>query len=247
MLRFLNVYTISAFAALGGVLLGFDISSMSGIISQDQYLTYYRNPLGVLQGAITSMMAAGSIVGAPSCGVITDYGRLSRRVCIQLGAALWIIGSIFQSTSNGVPMLIVGRVIAGLGIGMTSTLVPIYLSEIASRKTRGRIVSLQQFAITWGILIGFLVDTAARISSRLRQLHARPRRSATPAVDSVAPVIYIWSLQFRRVDPCLACRARNEAAHARGNGRGLRARRAAMAVVSWPARIEQARRPGEGN
>ncbi|KAK9360810.1 general substrate transporter [Lipomyces starkeyi] len=156
MLRFLNVYTISAFAALGGVLLGFDISSMSGIISQDQYLTYYRNPLGVLQGAITSMMAAGSIVGALSCGVIS--GWLSRKFCIQLGAALWIIGSIFQSTSNGVPMLIVGRVIAGLGIGMTSTLVPIYQSEIAPRKTRGRIVSLQQFAITWGILIGFFVE-----------------------------------------------------------------------------------------
>ncbi|KAK9375206.1 general substrate transporter [Lipomyces chichibuensis] len=156
MLRFLNVYTISAFAALGGMLLGIDISSMSGIISQDQYLVYYNNPLGILQGTITSMMSAGSIVGALLCGIIS--GRLSRKSCIQLGAALWIIGSTLQSASNGVPMLIVGRVIAGLGIGMTSTLVPVYQSEIAPRKIRGRIVSFQQFAITWGILIGFVIE-----------------------------------------------------------------------------------------
>ncbi|KAK9428835.1 general substrate transporter [Lipomyces doorenjongii] len=156
MVRLLNVYTISAFAALGGTLFGFDISSMSGVLGTDQYREYYGNPLGTRQGGITSAMAAGSLVGALSSSILGD--QLSRKVAIQLGAILWCIGASIQAASNGVPMLIVGRVIAGLCVGLTSSLVPIYQSEIAPRKIRGRVVSLQQFAVTWGIMIQYFVQ-----------------------------------------------------------------------------------------
>ncbi|KAK9242210.1 general substrate transporter [Lipomyces tetrasporus] len=156
MVRLLNVYTISAFAALGGALFGFDISSMSGVIGTEQYQNYYGNPLGARQGAITSAMAAGSLVGALSSSFLGD--RLSRKVSIQIGAALWIVGAIVQSASTGVPMLVVGRLLAGLCVGVTSSLVPIYQSEIAPRKIRGRIVSLQQFAITWGIMVQYFIE-----------------------------------------------------------------------------------------
>ncbi|KAK9489643.1 general substrate transporter [Lipomyces doorenjongii] len=156
MVRLLNVYTISAFAALGGALLGFDISSMSGVIGTDQYQKYYSNPLGIHQGAITSAMAGGSLVGALSSSFLGD--SLSRKVAIQIGAALWCIGAAVQSASNGIVMLVIGRVLAGLCVGLTSSLVPIYQSEIAPRKIRGRIVSLQQFAITWGILVQYFIE-----------------------------------------------------------------------------------------
>ncbi|KAK9314891.1 general substrate transporter [Lipomyces starkeyi] len=156
MVRLLNVYSISAFAALGGTLFGFDISSMSGVLGTDQYRDYYGNPLGTRQGGITSAMAAGSLVGALSSSFLGD--QLSRKVSIQLGAILWCIGASVQAASNGVAMLIVGRVIAGLCVGLTSSLVPIYQSEIAPRKIRGRVVSLQQFAITWGIMIQYFVQ-----------------------------------------------------------------------------------------
>ncbi|KAJ8099472.1 general substrate transporter [Lipomyces tetrasporus] len=156
MVRLLNVYTISAFAALGGALFGFDISSMSGVLGTDQYKFYYGNPLGTRQGGITSAMAAGSLVGALSSSILGDW--LSRKVAIQLGAILWCIGAILQAASNGVAMLVAGRVVAGLCVGLTSSLVPIYQSEIAPRKIRGRIVSLQQFAITWGIMIQYFVQ-----------------------------------------------------------------------------------------
>ncbi|KAK9481980.1 general substrate transporter [Lipomyces starkeyi] len=156
MVRLLNVYTISAFAALGGALFGFDISSMSGVIGTEQYQNYYGNPLGMRQGAITSAMAGGSLVGALSSSFLGD--RLSRKVAIQIGAALWCIGATVQSASNGVVMLVIGRVLAGLCVGLTSSLVPIYQSEIAPRKIRGRIVSLQQFAITWGIMVQYFIE-----------------------------------------------------------------------------------------
>ncbi|KAK9342606.1 hypothetical protein V1522DRAFT_460804 [Lipomyces starkeyi] len=156
MVRFLNAYTISAFAALGGLLLGFDISSMSGIIGTEQYKSYFGNPLGTRQGSITSAMAGGYVFGALSSSFLGD--RFSRKVAIQFGAALWCAGVTVQSTSNGVAMLIVGRIISGLGVGISSTLVPIYQSEIAPRRFRGRIVSFQQFAITCGIMIQYCIE-----------------------------------------------------------------------------------------
>ncbi|KAK9237162.1 general substrate transporter [Lipomyces kononenkoae] len=156
MVRLMNVYTISAFAAIGGTLFGYDISSMSGVLDTDQYKEYYGNPLGTRQGGITSAMAAGSLVGALSSSFLGD--QLSRKIAIQVGLVLWCIGASVQAASNGVPMLIAGRVIAGLCIGVTSSLVPIYQSEIAPRKIRGRVVSLQQFAVTWGIMIQYFVQ-----------------------------------------------------------------------------------------
>ncbi|KAK9371646.1 general substrate transporter, partial [Lipomyces chichibuensis] len=147
--RHLNVYTISAFAALGGALFGFDISSMSGVIGTEQYQNYYGNPLRMRQGAITSAMAGESLLGALSSSFLGD--RLSGKVAIEIGAALWCIGATVQSASTGVVMLVIGRVLAGHCVGLTSSLVPIYQSEIAPRKIRGRIVSLQQFAITWAL------------------------------------------------------------------------------------------------
>ncbi|KAK9327193.1 general substrate transporter [Lipomyces starkeyi] len=144
MVRLLNVYTISAFVALGGVLYGFDVSSMSDIVGTEHYRAYYGNPLGIRQGGITSIIAAGSFLGALSSSVLGD--RLSRKVAIQLGTVLWCIGSSLQATSTGVPMLIIGRFISGLCIGVTSTLV------------RGRLVSFQQFAIALGIVIQYFIQ-----------------------------------------------------------------------------------------
>ncbi|KAK9327299.1 general substrate transporter [Lipomyces starkeyi] len=156
MVRLLNVYTISSFVALGGVLYGFDVASMSGIVGTHQYKAYYGNPLGATQGCITGAIAAGSLVGALCSAVLGDW--MSRKVAIQLGTIAWCVGASLQAASNGVALLIMGRIVAGFCIGVTSALIPIYQSEIAPRKIRGRIVSLQHFAICLGILIQYFVQ-----------------------------------------------------------------------------------------
>jgi len=66
--------------------------------------------------------------------------------------------SSIQAASQNVGMLIAGRIIAGICVGITSSLVPVYQSEIAPKEIRGRIVSLQQWAITWGILIQYFIQ-----------------------------------------------------------------------------------------
>ncbi|KAK9249721.1 general substrate transporter [Lipomyces tetrasporus] len=153
---FLNVYTISAFVGLGGALFGFDIGSMSGVLGTRQYEEFFGNPLGTLQGIITSAMAAGSFIGALSSSFVAD--KFSRKVTIQGGAVVWCIGAAIQASSNGVAMLIIGRVVGGLCIGVTSSTVPIYQSEIAPRKIRGRVVAFQVFAITCGTLIQYFIQ-----------------------------------------------------------------------------------------
>ncbi|KAK9359307.1 general substrate transporter [Lipomyces starkeyi] len=156
MARIINVYTISAFVALGSTLWGLDASSMVVIIGTHQYKDYYGNPLEIRQGEIISAIYAGSIVGALLSSVLGD--QLSRKVAIQVGAGIWCVGAIVQCTSIGVAMLIVGRVISGLCIGLTSSLVPIYQCEIAPPKIRGRVVSFHYMAITFGILVQYFVQ-----------------------------------------------------------------------------------------
>jgi len=84
--------------------------------------------------------------------------HLSRKAAIQIACIIWTVGAIIQALSVNVPMLVVGRVIAGVCVGIASAIVPIYQAEIAPRYIRGRVVSLQQWAITWGILIQFFVQ-----------------------------------------------------------------------------------------
>ncbi|GJJ67677.1 MFS transporter, SP family, sugar:H+ symporter [Entomortierella parvispora] len=151
-----NVYFLGMFATIGGMLFGFDISSMSGAVGTNQYQDYFGHPSSSLQGGIVASMPAGSFFGALLAGNLSD--RISRRRTIMLAASIWIVGSIIQCASVSVAMLIVGRIINGIAVGLASMVVPIYQSEIAPKEIRGRIVSMQQWAITWGILIQYFIQ-----------------------------------------------------------------------------------------
>ncbi|KAH8554228.1 general substrate transporter [Umbelopsis sp. PMI_123] len=157
MFKVTNVYVIGLFATIGGLLFGCDISSMSGLVSNTTYMNYF----GVADspakaGAVVAVMSAGSFVGALVAGVLSD--KIGRKETILISAICWIVGSTLMCAAQNLGMLIVGRIINGLSVGGASMVVPVYQSEIAPRNIRGRIVSFQQWAITWGILIQYLVQ-----------------------------------------------------------------------------------------
>ncbi|KAG4433586.1 hypothetical protein IFR05_010933 [Cadophora sp. M221] len=158
-----NIYIITGIAVIGGGLFGFDIASMSAIISTQPYLCYFNQgpdgpgyndmetcsgPNSSTQGGITASMAAGSWLGSLVSGVISD--RLGRKTAIQTGAIVWCVGSIIVCASQSIAMLIVGRIFNGVSVGICSAQIPVYLSEIAPPNKRGRLVGTQQWAITWG-------------------------------------------------------------------------------------------------
>ncbi|KAI1270103.1 high-affinity glucose transporter [Xylariaceae sp. FL1019] len=167
MRKFGNIYLIAATSVIGGALFGFDISSMSAIIATEPYKCQYnlqgndpvtgacRGPDANTQGGIVASMPAGSFVGALFSGFISD--RLGRKTAIQIGALIWIVGSIIIATSVDVPRLIVGRVINGLSVGICSAQVPVYISELSPPSKRGLLIGMQQWAITWGIAIMFFL------------------------------------------------------------------------------------------
>ncbi|PGG99622.1 hypothetical protein AJ79_08482 [Helicocarpus griseus UAMH5409] len=175
MFQVTSIYFIAAIAVVGGGLFGFDISSMSAIISTEHYLCYFNegpnywgvitpdNPEGTCsgptpstQGGITAAMPGGSWIGALTSGYLSDI--FGRKRSIQIGSLFWIIGSVISCASQNIGMLIAGRIINGFAVGICSAQVPVYISELAPPSRRGRLVGMQQWAITWGILIMFYLS-----------------------------------------------------------------------------------------
>lgn len=150
-----NVHLVAIIATLGGALFGFDISSMSAIVVTEQYIEYFNNPSGVIQGAIGSALAAGSVVGSAVAGPLSD--KIGRRDAIMFACLFWLIGTAIQVACQNVGQLIVGRVFNGFTVGITSAQVPVYLAEIAKAEKRGSIVIIQQLAIEFGILIMYFI------------------------------------------------------------------------------------------
>ena len=102
------------------------------------------------QSLMTSILSAGTFIGAIMAGDIADY--FGRRVCIISGCLIFIVGGILQTATTGLGLMVAGRLVAGFGVGFISAIIILYLSEIAPRKVRGAIVSGYQFCITIGIL-----------------------------------------------------------------------------------------------
>ncbi|KAJ5103858.1 sugar transporter [Penicillium argentinense] len=150
-----NTYFVAIIATVGGMLFGFDISSMSAIIGTSQYIDYFDNPHGVRQGAINSALAAGSVIGSLMAGPVSD--KIGRRDSIFFAGFWWLIGTAVQAGVNSFGSLMAGRVLNGICVGITSSQVPVYLAEITKKEKRGSIIVIQQLAIEWGIFIMFFI------------------------------------------------------------------------------------------
>ncbi|KAF8328993.1 general substrate transporter [Amanita rubescens] len=151
-----NPYVVGSFACIGGGLFGLDISSMSAVLNNDAYFETFHHPGATAQGAIVAAMPGGSFLGALAVTQLAD--RIGRKPTIIISGIFWVIGSILQCASVNRGMLVVGRIISGLAVGLASAVVPIYQAEITAPSIRGRMVSLQQWSITWGILIQYFIQ-----------------------------------------------------------------------------------------
>ncbi|KAG6379731.1 general substrate transporter [Boletus reticuloceps] len=149
-------YAVGSFACIGGGLFGLDIASMASVLSNNAYLRVFNYPGSNAQGAIVAAMPGGSLFGALAVTSLAD--RIGRKNTIILASVIWIIGGTLQCASVNRAMLVVGRVIAGVSVGLSSSVVPIYQSEITAPSIRGRLVSMQQWSITWGIMLQYFVQ-----------------------------------------------------------------------------------------
>lgn len=149
------VYVTAAIAALNGLLFGFDTGVISGALL---YIEPAFNLGGdaFLKELIVSGALVGAILGAAAGGQIAD--RIGRRRVILVAAVVFFVGSLAMAFAPGVWSLIGGRFVVGLGIGIASMVGPLYNSEIAPPSIRGSLVSLNQLAVTTGILMAYFVN-----------------------------------------------------------------------------------------
>jgi len=142
-------------AALGGLLFGYDTGVISGalLFIKDDFTL---STLG--QEMVVSGVLVGAIIGAVTGGRLSDI--IGRRLLLIITGGIFVFGALLAAVAPTVPILIIGRIIVGLGIGFASFTVPLYISEIAPPQSRGWLVSLNQLAITSGIVLSYLVDYA---------------------------------------------------------------------------------------
>jgi MFS transporter, SP family, galactose:H+ symporter len=151
----MNFYLIAAVAALGGLLFGYD----TGVISAA--LLFIRQVMSLsptLQGVVVAIALAGAAVGAATAGQLSD--RAGRRRVILGAGLMFIAGAVVSAVAQNIIILLIGRFLVGLAIGVASMLTPLYLAEISPARERGAIVSLNQLCITGGILVSYLVGFA---------------------------------------------------------------------------------------
>ncbi len=158
---------VSSIAALGGLLFGYNTSVISGallFIAKDFHLTIFQQEL------IVSTLLIGALIGAFLGGFIAD--QFGRKKTLFFTLFLFLIGILCLTIAGSFHMLLTGRFIVGLGIGIASLAVPLYIAEVSPPESRGALVSLNQLAITIGILLAYIVSYAYSDLKEWRQMFA---------------------------------------------------------------------------
>ncbi|EAR64505.1 xylose permease, partial [Bacillus sp. NRRL B-14911] len=165
----LYIFSITLVATLGGLLFGYDTAVISG--AEKSIQTYLVDSLGLssfIHGATISSALIGCIIG----GIISGYfsSAFGRKKSLIIAAVLFLLSALgsaypeFLFFSAGEPTIgllltfNLYRIIGGIGVGLASAIVPMYIGEIAPAAIRGRLVSFNQFAIIFGMLVVYFVN-----------------------------------------------------------------------------------------
>jgi sugar porter (SP) family MFS transporter len=161
------VYLTAGISALGGLLFGYDIGVISGAI------LFIKSDFSLspsMEEIVVSSVLLGSLVGAAVGGVLAD--RIGRRRLLIITAAVFGLGAVGAALAPGTAWLIAARIVAGAAIGIASFVAPLYISEIGPVDIRGKLVSINQVALTSGIVISYLIDYAFAGSQAWRWMFA---------------------------------------------------------------------------
>jgi MFS transporter, SP family, xylose:H+ symportor len=163
------IIVITLVATLGGLLFGYDTAVISG--AEKSLEAYFIESLGLdtfVHGVTTSSALIGCIIG----GLISGYfaSNFGRKKSLLIAAALFIVSALgsaypeflfFTKGEPSIALLVtfnIYRIIGGIGVGLASAICPMYIGEIAPANIRGRLVSFNQFAIIFGMLVVYFVN-----------------------------------------------------------------------------------------
>lgn len=170
------VVRLTLIATLGGLLFGYDTAVISGAVASLRH--YFIDPMGLqayeanaMEGFVIGSALIGCIIGAAIAGLISQ--RFGRKKALFAAASLFLIAAIgtawpeigysFPSTVEGHRFIwhfVAYRILGGIGVGVASMVSPMYIAEIAPPEKRGKLVSFNQFAIIFGMLVVYFVNYA---------------------------------------------------------------------------------------
>ncbi|KAK4162244.1 putative high-affinity glucose transporter [Cladorrhinum sp. PSN259] len=135
------LYFTSIFVSLGVFLFGYDQGVMSGVIMGEHFKIYFGQPSKAQVATMVAILEIGALISSLMVGHIGDI--IGRRKTILYGSCIFFVGGALQAFSLNVGMMMGGRIIAGLGVGMLSTIVPVYQSEISPPHNRGKLACIE--------------------------------------------------------------------------------------------------------
>ncbi|RDA91526.1 hypothetical protein CP533_4365 [Ophiocordyceps camponoti-saundersi (nom. inval.)] len=152
---------VGLFVASGGLLFGYDTGAINGILAMPEFKRRFATSCDPELctkeiSIIVSILSAGTVVGALLSAPAGD--SLGRRITLLVAVAVFCLGSVCQVCADAIPLLLVGRALAGVGVGAISVLVPLYQSEMAPRWVRGTLVCAYQLSITVGLLTASVIN-----------------------------------------------------------------------------------------
>ncbi len=177
-LRSAYLWMAASAAALGGLLFGYDWVVIGG--AKPFYERYFQLNSPSLQGWAMSCALIGCLVGAVSCGGLSS--RFGRKWLLTLAALVFAFSSIGTGLAGHFGAFVAWRMLGGYAIGLASGISPMYIAEISPARLRGRLVSLNQLAIVFGILLAQVVNW----------LIARP----VPPVSTAHEILISWNGQW---------------------------------------------------
>ncbi|GAA6053018.1 hypothetical protein JCM3770_002385 [Rhodotorula araucariae] len=140
-----KAYLMCAFASFGGIFFGYDSGYINGVVASRQFInaiqgTQAKEISSSRTSLIVSILSAGTFFGALIAGELAD--RVGRRPTIIAGCGLYMAGVVIQMfAATGLATIVMGRLVAGFGVGFVSAIIILYMSEICPRKIRGTLVS----------------------------------------------------------------------------------------------------------
>lgn len=148
-----RVVRTASVAALGGLLFGYDSAVINGAVGAIE--DHFDVGSATLGFAVASALL-GCVVGALTAGRLAD--RIGRLHVMRIAALLFLISAIGTGLANSVWLVVVFRIVGGIGVGVASVIAPAYIAETSPPRIRGRLGSLQQLAIVTGIFLSLAVD-----------------------------------------------------------------------------------------
>jgi MFS transporter, SP family, xylose:H+ symportor len=182
---------ISLVAALGGLLFGYDTAVISGAIG---FMQAHFQLDAMQTGWAASCTLLGCVLGAGLAGTMSD--RLGRKKVLIFSAVLFFVSAVGTAIPPNLSIFVVFRIICGVAVGAASITSPMYIAEISPARIRGRMVSVNQFAIVTGMLLVYFVnyfiarhgDSAWNETSGWRWMFAS---EAVPAVVLLALLFFV--------------------------------------------------------